>query len=216
MTSENEVKELLRRVSALEVKARAAEDYVAICNLQAAYGYYVDKTLYDEAADLFARHGRLEIAGRGLFVGQERLRHYLHNLPKLEYGCVFNHMQLQPVITIAPDGNTARGRWRNFIQIGWLGREARWGEGTYENEYIKEDGVWKIQYLHFYTTYYVDYDKGWNMGGVPLAGPLPGAVPDAALTVDYQAFPHVFVPPYHYPNPVTQRSRSERKTAATA
>ena len=27
---------------------------MAICNLQAAYGYYVDKTLYDEAADLFS------------------------------------------------------------------------------------------------------------------------------------------------------------------
>ena len=40
-------------------------------------------------------------------------------------------------------------------------------------------------------------------GGVPLAGPLPGMEPDQALTVNYKAFPHVFVPPFHYVNPVT-------------
>jgi SnoaL-like domain len=210
MSTEAQVQELLRRVEALEVQARAATDYVAICNLQAAYGYYVDKTLYDEAADLFARGGRLEIAGRGLFVGQERVRKYLHALPKLEFGCVFNHMQLQPVISIAADGQSARGRWRNFIQIGSLGREARWGEGTYENEYMREDGIWKIDYLHFYTTFYVEFDKGWHHGGVPLAGPLPGMEPDQAPTVNYKAFPHVFVPPYHYSHPVTGQQFRKR------
>ena len=206
MSSETQVEELLRRIEALEARARAADDYVAICNLQAAYGYYVDKTLYDEAADLFSRQARLEIAGRGLFVGQDRVRQYLHALPKLEFGGVFNHMQLQPVISIAADGQSARGRWRNFIQIGRLGRESRWGEGTYENEYVREDDRWKIDHLHFYTTYYVEFDKGWSHGGVPLAGPLPGMEPDHASTVKYQAFPHVFVPPYHYANPVTGKS----------
>ncbi len=127
MSAENQIQELLRRVEALETRARAREDYVAICNLQAAYGYYVDKSLYDEAADLFARNARLEIAGRGLFVGQDRVRKYLQALPKLEFGCVFNHMQLQPVITLAADGDSARGRWRNFIQIGSLGREGALG-----------------------------------------------------------------------------------------
>ena len=215
MSAPNETSEsatlagLAARVAALEIKARAAADYVAICNLQAAYGYYVDKTLYGEAADLFARDGRLEIAGRGLFIGQERVRHYLQQLPKLSFGTVFNHMQLQPVITIAPDGRSARGRWRAFIQIGWLDREARWGEGTYENQYLREDGVWKIASLHFFTTYYVEFDKGWNQGGVALAGPLAAAHPDAAPSVQYQAFPSVFIPPYHYANPVTGRRFTE-------
>ncbi len=197
--------QLEARVCALEAQARAASSYVAICNLQGAYGYYVDKTLYDEAADLFARDGRLEIAGRGVFAGQDHVRHYLHQLPKLEFGTVFNHMQLQPVISIDPSGERARGRWRAFIQIGWLGREARWGEGTYENAYVREDGVWKIASLHFFTTYYVEYDKGWNHGGVALARPLDAATPDAAASVAYEAFPAVFIPPYHYANPVTGR-----------
>jgi hypothetical protein len=210
MNVEQEIEALKTRVAELEVEARAAADYIAICNLQRAYGYYVDKTLYDEAADLFARDGRLEIAGRGLFVGQERVRAYLHRLPRLTHGTLFNHMQLQPVITLAPDGRSARGRWRAFIQIGWLGREARWGEGTYENEYVRDDGVWKIASLHFYTTYYVEYDRGWNLGGVPLAPPLPDARPDAEASVRYEAFPGVFIPPYHYANPVTGRTFTGR------
>ncbi len=103
MSNENQVQDLLRRVEALEIRARAAEDYMAICNLQAAYGYYVDKTLYDEAADLFARNARLEIAGRGLFVGQDRVRKYLHALP--------NGVRLRVQPHAAAAGHLDRGRW---------------------------------------------------------------------------------------------------------
>ena len=36
-------KELSERLDRLEAQARKAEDWVDIANLQAAYGYYVDK-----------------------------------------------------------------------------------------------------------------------------------------------------------------------------
>lgn len=205
MSLDEEIAALRAEVAALKRQATAASDYVAICNLQATYGYYVDKTLWDQAADLFAPDGTLEIAGRGLFKGQDRVREYLHRLPSLEYGTIFNHMQLQPVIHLADDGAIAKGRWRTFIQIGWLGKEARWGEAIYENEYVKRDGVWRIAKLHGFITYYVEYDKGWNQGGVPLLGPIKGLEPDEPSTVKYEAFPNVFVPPYHYDNPVSGR-----------
>ena len=198
-----EIAALRAELAALRTKVQQHDDVLALIRLQSAYGYYVDKTQYDEAADLFAHDATLEIAGRGLFRGQERIRQHLHALPKLQQGTVFNHMQLQPLITVAEDGRSAQARWRAFIQIGWVGREARWGEGTYENRYVRDSGVWKIASLHFFTTYYVEYDRGWNQGGVPLAPPLPGVDPDSVATVNYGAFPDVFVPPYHYPNPVT-------------
>ncbi|HTN60800.1 MAG TPA: nuclear transport factor 2 family protein [Devosia sp.] len=197
------IEALRAEIAILKDEARKASDHLALMNLQSIYGYYVDKGLYDEAADLFSESATLEIAGRGHFQGQARIREYLNALPPLEYGGVFNHMQLQPVIHI--DGDTARGRWRAFIQIGWLDREARWAEGTYENRYIRENGVWKIASLHFFTTYYVEYDQGWNKGGVPLAQPLDGVTPDKEATVKYGAFPEVFIPPFHYPNPVSGR-----------
>ena len=198
-----ELDALKSQVVQLAHQAQDADDYIAIANLQRAYGYYVDKCLWDETADLFAKDGSLEIGLRGVYAGQDHVRKYLHTLPKLEYGMLFNHMQLQPVIDIAPDGKTAWGRWRAFEQFGMLHKAAQWGEGTYENEYVKEDGVWKIKKLHYYMTYYVDYYKGWDQGGLPAPGPLKDFPPDQPTTVQYKLFPDVFVPPYHYKNPVT-------------
>ena len=200
-----EVEALRREVAALRVEARRASDHVEICNLQAAYGYYVDKAFWDEAADLFCADATLEIAGRGLYRGQDRIREYLHRLPGLERGRIFNHMQLQPVISIAGDGETAAGRWRTIMEVV-LPDVALRGEGTYENEYRREDGVWKIARLHAFITYYTS-DPALATGAVPMAGELPDFPPDAPQTVAYGSFPDVFVPPFHYANPVTGKRR---------
>lgn len=182
-----------------------------IQRLQVAYGYYVDKAQWDEAADLFARDATLEIAARGQFRGQDRIRAYLHALPPLEHGTVFNHMQLQPLITVASDGQSAKGRWRAIMEVGFLGREELCGEATYENAYVKEDGVWKIARLHAFVTYYVRWNEGWSAGGVPMGTALPQMMPDAPQTVAYGSYPDVYIPPYHYPNPVTGKAwRKER------
>ena len=196
---------LQEQVSQLRQQAQVAEDWTQVANLQATYGFYVDKMRWDDAADLFAQDATLEIAGRGLFTGQDRIRTYLHALGKFEYGVLYNHMQLQPVIHIAPDGQSAKARWRSFIQVAHLGKEARWGEATYENAYVKQEGIWRIAKLHAYITYYVEYDRGWNKGGVALPQKLGDLDPDAPPTVKYGAFPEVFVPPYHYDNPVSGR-----------
>jgi hypothetical protein len=198
-----EVRGLKAQLAALTLRVQSAEDYVALINLEDAYGYYVDKCQWDQAADLFAKDGTLEIGLRGVYVGQDRVRQYLHRLPTLKYGLVFNHMQLQPVITVAPDGKTAKARWRAVIQAGVLHESAQWGEGTYENEYVKEDGVWKFKKLHAYFTYYVDFDKGWDKGGNPPPAPLKDLPPDRPPTEIYGLYPDVYLPPYHYKNPVT-------------
>jgi hypothetical protein len=200
-----ELTDMKAQLAAAQRLAQRADDWTQIANLQATYGFYVDKMRWDDAADLFAKEASLEIAGRGLFTGQDRIRTYLHALGKFEYGTLYNHMQLQPVIHVAEDGQSAKARWRSFIQVAHLGKEARWGEATYENAYVKQDGKWRIQKLHAFITYYVEFDKGWNKGGVELPLKLGDLDPDAPPTVKYGAFPDVFVPPYHYDNPVSGR-----------
>ncbi len=64
-------------------------------------------------------------------------------------------MQLQPVIHIAPDGHTAKGRWRAIVLLGQFHEYARWQTGPYECEYRKEHGVWKISKLHWVETFTV-------------------------------------------------------------
>ncbi|HWW65213.1 MAG TPA: nuclear transport factor 2 family protein [Sphingomonadaceae bacterium] len=207
MTLEEEVAALRREVAELRGQAQAASDYIAISNLQRSYGYYVDKGLWNEAADLFAEDGTLEIAGRGVYQGRERVRAYLHKLPPFQRGQLFNHMQLQPVIHIDPDGLSAKARWRTFIQLATLDVEARWGEATYENRYVKRDGVWMIATLHGYITFYSEYDRGWDKGGIKLLRSIDGLQPDAPPTESYEAWPEVFIPPFHYANPVTGKAR---------
>jgi hypothetical protein len=186
------------RQTMLEAQAREALDFQAVCNLQAAYGYYVDKGLWDQAAELFAEDGTLELAGRGVFRGRERVRAYLHHLPAYGHGVLYNHMQLQPVIHVDSAAGTSKGRWRSFMMVGSLGNEARWGEATYENEYRRVDGAWRIALLHGYMNIYVEFDRGWNKGGVELLRSIAGLEPDAPPTLQYESFPAPFVAPFHY------------------
>ena len=192
---------LLERIEQLERRVLGAEDYRDLVNLQGAYGYYVDKGLWDHAAELFAREGTLEIAGRGVFVGRERVREYLRHLPPYGHGTIYNHMQLQPVLHIDSEAGTAKGRWRTLMMVGFLGREGRWGEATYENEYVREDGAWHIAKLHGVINFYCEYDEGWHRGGVKLLRSIDGLAPDRPPSLEYEAYPEPVIAPFHYERP---------------
>jgi len=196
---------LLARIEQLERRAQAAEDYRDLVNLQGAYGYYVDKGLWDRAAELFAKDGTLEIAGRGVYVGRERVREYLHHLPAYGHGTIYNHMQLQPVLHIDSAAGTAKGRWRTLMMVGFLGREGRWGEATYENEYVREEYEgswrWRIARLHGIINFYAEYEEGWHKGGVPLLRSTEGLSPDRPPSLEYEAYPEPVIAPFHYERP---------------
>lgn len=173
-----EIERLHLRQTAMELELRQARDF--------------------QAADLFAELGALELAGRGVFKGRERVHEYLHHLPPYGPGTLYNHIQLQPVIHVDSAAGTAKGRWRTFMMVGSLGNEARWGEATYENEYCRVDGEWKIALLHGYMNIYVDFDRGWNKGGVELLRSIDGLQPDAPPTMQYDSFPAPLITPFHY------------------
>ena len=90
-----------------------------------------------------------------------------------------------------------------FAQEAVHDEYARWGLGVFENEYVKERGVWKIQPLHLYTTMYTPYEDGWAKTALPNDGPSSELPPDRPPSVDYKAFPAAYVVPFHYENPVT-------------
>ncbi len=199
---------LAERVATLEQRKVRIEDVNAIERLQAAYGYYVDRALWDDVANLFADDGTIEIALDGVYVGKERVREYLHALgggrQGLPDGRLSEHLQVMPVITLAPDGLTAKARWRAIILTGELGGDAFWGEGPYENEYVKVDGVWKIKTLHWYQALYVPYEGGWQTKPDPTGGKFVSSTlpPDRPPSVEYKTWPETYVPPFSFANPV--------------
>jgi hypothetical protein len=198
--------ELQQRAADLAAQTQRLRDEKEIENLQRIYGYYQDKKLWSEAVAMFAAQGTLELGQSGVYVGRERIRHFFSQFGPdgLKEGQLYNHMQLQPVIHVADDGTTAKGRWRGFNQAGEFGKRAIWGEGVYENEYVKEEGVWKIQKLHYFNSFTTPYEKGWAKEVMPSSRPVAkGFEPDLPPTVVYEGFPKYFVAPFHYPNPVT-------------
>ena len=69
---ENAVADTRRQVDLLK-------DVDELENLASIYGHYVDKSRHDDVADLFAPEGVVEILGRGVFIGQDRVREYMRN-----------------------------------------------------------------------------------------------------------------------------------------
>ena len=189
--------ELARRVERLR-------DEVQIENLQRIYGYYRDRAQWDQVADLFAANGTIEMDQRGVYVGRPRVREFLGSLGPngLVPGWMNDHIQLQIVVDVAADGHTARARSREFSMTGQYGKSGQWSEGIYENAFVNEGGVWKIQSLHYYPTFITDYDQGWAKNAQPAPGIDPALPPDRPPTQVYAIYPKAHVPPYHYVNPV--------------
>lgn len=78
-----------------------------------------------------------------------------------------------------------------------------WGEGPYELEYRKDDGKWRIHKMHFYRTFHTPHDESWVTARSPLGGMRPQFPPDLPPTEEHEPYPGVYVPPFHYRNPIT-------------
>jgi SnoaL-like protein len=198
--------QLEQKAAALSRKATRIEDELDLRNLQEIFGYYFDKRLWDDVVALFTDDGSFEVAGLGAYSGKASMRRFLDTYGEqpISRGCLNNHMQLQPIISVAEDGRTAKARWHLWAQLGKVSQSAQWGEGIYENEYVKEKGIWKMRKLHLFPNMYTDYQQGWGRQAFRITELLSGAPkPDLPETVPTGSYPQVSVPPFHYVNPVS-------------
>ena len=195
-----------KKLADLDRRAGVQQDIRDIENLQRIYGYYLDRNQWDQIADLFADNGTIEIAQRGVYVGKKRIRQSLElfGKPGVRDGYMNDHMQLQIVVTVAPDRKTAKARNRGLLLMADTGTgESRWSEGTYENQYVRENGIWKIKALKFHYNMSTPYDQGWGKAAVPVPVASKDLPPDRPPTSKYESYPKASVEPFHYPNVVT-------------
>jgi hypothetical protein len=204
-----ETEKLCERLAELERRLASIEDREAIERLQAMYGYYIDNRLWDELTDLFCdERPAIEIGRRGRYVGKERIRHFLHHClggdrAGLHRDEFINHVQLQMVTTLAPDGLSARMRARAVVQGNSPpgGGAVLWAEGVYENEYVREGGRWKIRSVWWAPTFYAQLTLSAPLvfDSAPADDSFP---PDAPSQEPDPLLGRIFVP-YHYAHPMT-------------
>jgi hypothetical protein len=193
------------RLAVYKHRVDLLEDQADIENLQATFGFYFDKGLWNQAAALFSRNGTFEYGQRGVYIGPAHIQRamLLFGPQGLAAGHLNNHMMLQNVTIVADDGKTATARWQGPIMLSEPGTTGEWAVGIYENAYVKEGGVWKISKLHFYLTAKTDYDKGWAKSLLPMEGQSALFPPDAPPTEVYRALPGAYLPPFSFKHPVT-------------
>jgi len=226
MMSDEKLEALLQRVEQHEKQVQRQNDIQAVRTLQFKYGYYMDKCLFAEIVDLFSEEAELRFMG-GIFRGKAGARRLYGGSSGLNgpaYGMLFEHLIVQDIVDISADGRTAQGRFRTFMQGGVheTKKDAPpqipkqfWEGGVYENEYVKEDGIWKFKLFNYRVVYQANYETGWahspvtplmvsnfnkpypeNPRGPDEVGPAPARWPEAVVM------------PFHYPHPVTGKFKS--------
>ena len=199
---------LATRLSTLEPEVEQLTAENAVTNLQNAYGFYADRKLWDDVAELFSGDGTMEIGQSGVYVGQESIRRGLEQFGPagLRNGEVNDYLLMQPIVTVANDGATAKARGVYVGMTGMAGVSAEWREGIYENEFVRSGGVWQIKALHVFPRLVTDYDKGWGADAQPVNQPSEKFPPDRPPTAAYQSYPKFMIPPLHFRHPVTGRT----------
>ena len=196
--SKADKKDLARRIEALN-----AEDEVR--NLQSAYGYYLDRKMWDDVVDLFTDDAAYEVGGVGVYRGKKGVRKALLRSGQsgLTFGELKDYPQFDTLIKIMPNGREAFTRG---IEIGMIGdatrEEAQWEIRVFHNRFVKEDGVWKIRELRVFPLLKADYFEGWGKSRIVDPAPEGDLAPDAPSPMAKGAP----LPAFLTPHPATGRN----------
>jgi hypothetical protein len=187
----------------LQARINKLNDESAVINLQNAYGFYFDRKMWDDVADLFTANGTMELEQQGVYVGAKSIRRALEQFgPRtLKEGELNDQLQIAPVVTVSADGRTAKARGFQLSTTGVNDVGARWGTSIFENTYVKEGGTWKIQSMHIYPRMKTDYAKGWARDAQPAQGPNKEFPADRPPTQKFSIYPAFFVPKIQFENP---------------
>lgn len=206
------LKELEKKIENMQKEINNLTDIDRINKLQRAYGYYMDNLMYDDAADLFTDDCYAEFS-ETIISGKENIRDSFRNMmtsrPEDGKRKLFLHMQLQGVVDVDNSRQTAKGRWQMLcLSTGYLGKppgelEAILSHGVYENEYVKENGIWKINKLIFNSSFHTTLKDGW-VKKISIDRTYVG---DEKIRADFgdRTWRSGYKMPLHFKNPVTDK-----------
>lgn len=162
---------ILKRLESIELEISRLKAQNEICNLMAHYEVlHNQKNMMLHPMD-FA----MTMPDVSVQVGESQVYSGPEGVNKLfcsDYevkdcaGIMLIHYLTTQYIEVAGDGRTARGLWwtpgiETVIKDKKKGPEAVWCFGSYANDFILENGVWKIWHLRFARVAKCSYAEGW-------------------------------------------------------
>ncbi len=216
------LEELEARLKALERRTQKLQDIEDIKTLQKSYGYYLEHWMSDEIIDLFSDRPDVSLTlAVGTYLGKKGITRYFKRMSNPSPEFMHQVMQLSGIVTVAPNGKTAKGRWYGFGAIAVptpRGVRQLFMGGIYGAEYVKEDGKWKFKSLRFDQVYSATPAEGWVKPDRLVAASPQAALPileaDIPRTVSSR-YPSGYIFPFHYKHPVTGKETSEKKRNAS-
>jgi ketosteroid isomerase-like protein len=200
-----------------------AEAFDGAENVSNAYGYYIDQFAWRATADLFARDGWKELSYIGTFIGKDRvlgslIQRYGEGGPNDAFQAI--HQKTQPYVTVLGDGTRAHIRTRLMQFNSSSTGPGSWIGGIYENQVVKEDGIWRIHGMDLDYVWLADYATGWtgidpeaSKRFAPTAEQLEAFGPDAPLRGEtFAPYPRIAPMGFHFANPVSGREPETRLT----
>src|SRR5690606_34887121 len=149
----------------------------AVKHLQSSYAQYAQFGLWREVGALFSADGSFIFDGSvqpaTTATGSAAITDFLrHRYGGGRDGAAADGLSAMmidsPVVNLSEDGNSAQARWQAIIFHGHRG-QARIEGGIFQNEYVRERGVWKIRTAHYHPQFDGPYEAGWtNWGGGDL------------------------------------------------
>lgn len=188
-----------------ESRIKALLDTNELERFYSIYGYQQDKSLYFENIELFVERGAAAVFQNAEYRGKDGLArfwfghwgHLTHGAYAPVDGLMNDHLLFQPIVTLSPDGQTARLRGHGRGYITSYQGQIRVGQNTesftdkvvdedgvqrsagplalvqdyiYEHSFAKEDGAWKLRRwtLCIYAT--GKYGRGY--ADLPIPGTM--------------------------------------------
>jgi SnoaL-like domain len=157
------------RTLSLEERVARLEHSEAIKKLQAEYAAVCDDHYNpDKMIQLFTEDGVWDGTAAGLarVEGREALR--AHFAAAGDYFKWAFHLMIAPDITVADDGQTARGSWyllEPASLAGDDGPQAYWLGSVYDISYANSGGRWLFKVMAIESRLWAPHSTGWNAEG---------------------------------------------------
>jgi hypothetical protein len=198
------------RVAKAESEAERARDRGAVENVFAHYMYLHNSFQDEKIKALWARRGTPGMSAQysnvGVYKSYDSIMAYHSGRPS-PVGKLIFHYLTTPMIEVAADGQTAKGRWiAAGVESGLMSPElaakapaflfekheaegnevhgkkvwAHWVQMQYGVDFIRQDGEWKILHFRCFEVSRARFDKNW----IALAAEVQDSSANDAFNAD--------------------------------